>query len=172
MKAKTQKMKLKNTGSFFNWLMANNDTAPKVGEWVTRLWYSDRTVYKVVEVSPDGSKVKLEECDTKGDTSLGDLHMGHQNWIHTPNGQYLNIVYRNNAWRIVAKKLRWDIDFCANYNASKMSLIEYIGQDIYDSLYDEEGDLKVVEGYTFMQTQYIKVSLLFGKADYYYDWER
>ena len=51
---KTQKRSLRSTGSFFNYLMANNSIIPVVGKGATILLYSDRKVAEVIEVSKDG----------------------------------------------------------------------------------------------------------------------
>lgn len=48
-------------GSFHNILMSNNASIPKAGEKATILFYTDRRVVEVVEVSEDKNSVKLND---------------------------------------------------------------------------------------------------------------
>jgi hypothetical protein len=91
-----QKQQLKETGSFFNYLMANNSSIPVVGKGATILLYSDRKVAEVIEVSKDGKKVVIEHLNAK---NIGK-QFGEQDWEFSPSGINQTIVWRNNAWRI------------------------------------------------------------------------
>jgi hypothetical protein len=82
-----QTQKLSNAGSFFNWLMSNNDSVPVAGEFATIMSYSDRDVVRVHSVSDCGKKVRLEVLETIADLSK-NCQIGHQNWIHNSTGRF------------------------------------------------------------------------------------
>jgi hypothetical protein len=65
MSAKKQTRKVGVAGGFFNQLMGNNSTEPKVGEGATILMYSDREPYEVTWVSEDGRQCKIRPMDAK-----------------------------------------------------------------------------------------------------------
>ena len=93
-----QKMKMPKSGSFFNYLMSNNSTIPKINEYATILHYTDRSVVIVREISECGKKIKVENVSTEHDkTKPGGC--GHQNWIHTPAGYFDTIVWFRGKWR-------------------------------------------------------------------------
>ena len=92
-----QTRNIKTTGSFFNYLMSNNESLPKVGEWTTICHWSDRDVAKVVEVTDGGKRCKIEDYGTIA--ALPNSQMGHQDWHHYPTGNIRQLVYRNGAWR-------------------------------------------------------------------------
>lgn len=50
------------TGSFFNYLMANSMSIPEVGKGATILHWTDRSAYFVNEVSSDGKEVVIERA--------------------------------------------------------------------------------------------------------------
>ena len=120
-----QTLKLKNTGSLFNYLMGNNATAPKEGEYCTFLHHSDRSVGIVRKV--DGNRIVVEHCNAN--KKFPDAQMGHQDWVLTPNGNTEELVYRYGGWR---------------------RMYTYPGCD---------------KAY-----QSPKINILFGEADYHYDW--
>jgi hypothetical protein len=93
---KTQRLSLSTTGSFFNYLMANNSSIPVVGEGATILLYSDRKVADVIEVSKDGKKVVIEHLNAKNISK----QFGEQDWEFSPSGIKQTIVWRNNSWKI------------------------------------------------------------------------
>jgi hypothetical protein len=62
----------------------NGAPAPEVGMGVTILMWTDRHVGTITKVVSD-SEIHFTEDTTVADKSKGELQMGHQDWIHTPN---------------------------------------------------------------------------------------
>lgn len=55
-------MKLgKDTISYHNWIYSLIEEHPRVGRGMTRLMWSDRIAYEVVDVSEDGKRVTVQE---------------------------------------------------------------------------------------------------------------
>lgn len=90
-------------GNFFNCLMANNETIPVVGEYVTELQYLDRVTHIVKSI--DGKKVKIQYCRMVATTGT-DNQMGHQNWDIVPTEYEFDVVYRYGAWYKICND--WD----------------------------------------------------------------
>lgn len=68
----------------------NGAPEPVVGMGVTILYWTDRHVGTIVKVVSKGSPLVVDEIHftedtTVADKSKGDLPMGHQDWVHTPN---------------------------------------------------------------------------------------
>lgn len=166
---KRQKHKVGVAGSFINQMMANNCSVPEVGKGATRLSYSDRHCYEVIEVSKDGKTAKLEALDAQFAGAPGTGDIGHQNWKLVPTGRYSTIVWRHNAWRFKVTRLVLTEQFVQNYN-------DAIGTEKYPAIKAERdalfatGDLIFSEGKSEYKTEYNKVNILFGVKDYYYDW--
>lgn len=167
---KQQKAKL--TGSFFNWLMGNNQSVPEVGKGATVLHYSDRSCYEVIEVSADGKTVKLERLDAKWDkTKQGGE--GHQNWILEPTGYLSIIVWRNNAWKFKGKEFKFTKEMEAKLESSgKMMYRDILTAEEKAAVYinDSAFPSAEVSGITIAKDTYNKVNILFGTKEYYYDW--
>ncbi len=169
METTTKKQKAKLSGSFHNYLIANNQSIPEVGKGATQLHYSDRTCYEVIEVSEDGKTVKLESLDAEWDRTK-EGGQGHQNWILNPTGNFTTVIWRNNAWRIKCRVIHFTKEFTENRlntNSYAKSMTESEREAVY------AGDVrpqKVVEGITEVRYEYPKIKLLFGTKDYYYDW--
>lgn len=172
--SKIQKAKIGVAGSFFNQLMSNNSSIPVVGEGATRMHYTDRSCYNVVEVSKDGKKVKLEDLRATHDKTK-EGGMGHQNWVLEPTGNFTIVVWRNNAWRIEGTEIWFTPEFekeCKEKGIEMMGVhlcnnLPEIAKRIYNG---EVRPTNVVEGYTMAKKVYSKVNILFGSKDYYYDW--
>ena len=91
-------------GSLQNQVFANckNTTTPEVGLGATAIWYSDRSVYTIVEVSKSGRSIVVQEDDVVADKSK-PLGIGHQDWIITPNPNAPRIIVTlrsNGKWVI------------------------------------------------------------------------
>jgi hypothetical protein len=154
------------TGSFMNHLMSHNSIPPVVGKGGTLLSWTDRDAFEVLEVTNGGKRVKfrmyqptridnngMSECQEYEFTKLRDFD------------EYM--VFRNGSWRREIVKVVFTDTF---YN----EVIEPMGKDWYGSelnaeLWNEEGDLQVVEGCTRVKYEYPKLSVLFGSKDHYYD---
>ena len=97
------------SGSFFNLLMSNNESIPVAGEWATIMSYTDRNVMLVREVSADGKEVVLEYCNTEA--RVKPSPMGHQDWVHTPNGHTCKVRYYRGKWRKVGSEIVFTDEF-------------------------------------------------------------
>lgn len=175
-KPKRQRRKILQEGSLINNIMGNNSTLPKVGEGATRLWYTDRSCYDVVEVSECGRYVKLEELAAVADRSK-NIEMGHQNWILNKTGVFIDVEWYRGAWRIVRHEVEFTKEFKeeANRNGADDFYGIYLCKhypELSKEIYcDEPYPQKVVEGITRKKKVYDKVNLVFGTKDYYYDWD-
>ena len=152
-------------GSFINLLYSNSQTTPNKGDWATICLYTDRQVAKVHDISKDGKRVIIQHCNTKGDGT--DLPMGHQDWKHEPRDHFETIVYRNKSWRTESKSIEFDDKWYKQYEMSGERFKDYTnGLD----LWDEHGDIKLIDGVTKLKTTYNKIDIVFGVCDYHYDW--
>jgi hypothetical protein len=154
-------------GSFTNYLMGNNSSTPEVGKGATLLSYSDRYPAEVLDVSADGKQCVIREMEHKAKPNSGG--MGHQDWELTPNpnGYKRTLIYRNGAWRDVIENVVFEPQFERQFESS--GLLWRRAEEL--GLYDEQGHLKLVKGFTKVVRAYPKVNILFGRAEYHYDWE-
>lgn len=163
-----QTKSLKQSGSFINFLMSNNQSVPVVGEWATICFYSDRTVCKVTEVSKDGKKVTIQHYTTIGDGQ--DLCVGHQEWKHTPSDRFETLVYRNGAWRTVCQGTEFIDSWYQEFQNSGKRLNDY-AEDLGIELWEDgTGKLNLIDGVSKVKTTYSKISIMFGVCDFHYDW--
>ena len=163
----TQKLS-RNVGSFFNHLMSNNNSIPKVGEGATQMHYTDRTCYEVIEVSKDLKKVKLEYLEAEAVKDM-QLPTGHQSWNLKPTGHFIEVVYRHNAWRKKVKVIQFTKEFIAKHG--NFSYVKALTAEQLEAIYGNEVyPQNVVEGITQEATEYHKINILFGVKDHYYDW--
>lgn len=174
---KSQRTKVGVAGNLINQLMGNNNSLPVVGKGATEMLYSDRHCYEVIEVSPDGKTVKLEALDARFDPAFGKPEMGHQNWILEPTGRFINIVWRNNAWRRKVRQVDFTKEFRAEAEANGcgVAVAKYLKEKDPDLLNKVYGDhfmpLNVIPGVTREAFSYPVIKILFGVKDYRYDWE-
>ena len=167
----TQKQQLKEAGSFFNYLMANNSSIPVVGKGATILLYTDRTVAEVIEVSKDGKRVVIEHLDAKNKGQFGE-----QNWEFSPSGRKETIIWRNNAWR----REYIQIDFTEEMkqlsmdNGYSVLVCKYLDDnnpELSEEIYQGQAfPQKVIKGVTKANKMYPKINILFGAKNYYYDY--
>lgn len=154
-------------GSYINYLMGNNSTTPEVGKGATLLFHSDRYPAEVLEVSADGKRCVIRQMNHKAKMNAGG--MGHQEWDITPNpdAPKETLVYRQGAWRKVVEQVTFDDNWFDSFatNQERWDAQKSLG------VFDEDGDLKVISGVTKVKRSYDKVNILFGKAEYHYDWE-
>lgn len=176
------KASIKNFGSFQNWLMSNNNSLPVAGEWATIMSYSDRDVVRVFNVSKDNKSCVIEYCHTKAKQPC--IGMGHQDWEHTPNGQFDILEFRRGKWcrryeivdftkefEKVVKQYNEENDtyMCAGH------YLRMINPDAYNDMtaYVESSNdfsLPVMDGITKKFVKYSPVNIVFGVCDYHYDW--
>ncbi len=159
-------------GSFFNQLMSNNSSIPVVGKGATRLSFSDRHCYEVIEVSNDGKTVKMEALDAVADKTK-HCDIGHQNWILNPTGRFTTVVWKFGAWRTIAKEVQYVDSYYAEYEKLSLEIGHKLAfaQMIQPLFNEDDNNLKFVEGKTKIKISYPKIRLLFGQKNYYYDWE-
>lgn len=157
-------------GSFQNQLMGNNNTIPVVGEYATHLMYSDRHPYKVVEVSADKTKAKLQHIEV----SVID-----GKYIFNEVNAFMNIQYRKNGWVIVSNTICIDPKFIKEMEAkhNKMYGAYLLTPEQKEAIYfnQETQSMEVwpqniIPGVTKAKKEYNKISVLFRSTpDYYYD---
>lgn len=122
-------MKLgKDTGSFFNHLMANSMSVPEVGKGATILHWSDRSAYFVNFVSADGKKVILERA--KAVRTDGNGMCDSQQYMYeranSSTAEIVTIVFRHGKWREVSTG--WD----GKTNYDPIRIIFGTMQEYYD----------------------------------------
>jgi hypothetical protein len=157
-----QKQKVGGSGSFVNQMMGNNSTEPKAGEFATIMHYTDRSVVLVKEVKPNGNVV-LQRCRTEADRSKR-LVEGHQDWIHIPvEGTEYTIKYSRGKWREIFEYF----ELIMPVRTLKAEFPE-----VFAELYPDNSvqPVKEIAGFSKKKTSYQPISIIFGIADYYYDW--
>jgi hypothetical protein len=166
-----QTQKLSQAGSFFNWLMSNNESVPVAGEFATIMSYSDRDVVRVDSVSSCGKKVRVEVLDTIADLSK-NCQIGHQNWIHNSTGRFYSIEYRRGAWYSVGNTIEFTNEFRESIpSASIACYLRNNNPELFEQIYqDDVWPTKVIEGITKSKKVYSKTRILFGCSNYHYDW--
>jgi len=167
IKPKQMKQSRKLEGSFTNYMMGNNSTLPEVGKGGTLIMYSDRYPVEVLEVSKDKKKCVIRSMDYKAKPNAGG--MGHQEWEITlnPEAPKYTIVYRQGAWRKVVELIQFEESWFDSFESSQNRWNEINRLQ----LFDENNNLKLIEGVTKLKRQFDKVNILFGRAEYRYDWE-
>ena len=167
---KVQKKTLRTSGSFFNYLMSNNESVPVVGEGATIMLWTDRKVADVIEISEDGMRVVIEYANAK---NLGEY--GDQMWEFTPSGIKQTLVWRQNAWRVETEQVVYTKKFIKEANDNgHCILVDYLDAK-YPGLSEEvyQGNVyptKEIDGITKRKKCYSKINILFGARNYYYDW--
>jgi hypothetical protein len=167
-----QKSKVGVAGNFINQMMGNNATIPVVGQGMTELHYSDRSVYEVIEVSDDLKTVKVEYLEASHDkTKQGG--MGHQNWVLTPTGYFKTLVWRNNQWKVKGFEVTFTKEFRAqSEEAGHFCTHKALTPEQKEFIY--AGNVwpqNVLGGLTRRRDTYHPIKVLFGVKDYRYDWE-
>lgn len=159
------KLKLKETGSFFNYLMGNNESVPVVGQGGTRLMYSDRHAFEVLEVSECGKKVV---CDYYRPKRTDDYGMSDcQSYEYKElSGNPFEIVYRHGSWKVKFEKIEFTKEHWDKYVKSGDE-----GYQKYIKPYQDENHCNnvIVEGVTKLVTSYGKIDVIFGVKRHYYD---
>jgi hypothetical protein len=156
---RVQKGKLQ--GSFMNYAMSNNKTLPEVGKGATRLLFSDRSAYQVMEVSEDQSRVVLKRCKSKRIDGNNFFSESQKYDYSELVERETVVVWRNNRWREEIKKIvltKEAIERDMSYEEKK-SL----------GLFDENGDWQLVDGLTKEKKVYEDFPVLWGVQDEYYD---
>ena len=171
---KIQRAKVGKAGSFFNQMMSNNRTVPVVGMGATQMFYSDRECFEVVEVSEDGMTAQLQYLDAKP-AKLNQPY-GSQEWILEPTDRFVTVVWRQNAWRTVGRKIVFTKEFekqCEDEGVRYIGMhLRKTNPELSDLIWGTDGEpfpQNVVEGYTREAKVYNKINIIFGVKDYHYD---
>lgn len=163
---KNQKSYLgKTTSSVTNWLMGNNNTLPEVGKGATLLFHTDRYAYEVMEVSKDGKRVLIQEYDAERIDNNG-MSESQQYKYEKLNGRNETIVWRNGSW----KKEFENIEYTKEFSEWIENNWEEWSKTDKSFLYDENGDIKLIEGKTCLKKRYEKISVLWGHKEKYHDY--
>jgi hypothetical protein len=166
-KPKQMKQSRKLEGSFTNYMMGNNSTLPEVGKGGTLIMYSDRYPVEVLEVSEDKKKCVIRSMDHKAKPNAGG--MGHQEWQITsnPDAPKETIVYRQGAWRKMFQLIEFDKTWYDSFSSSEERWNEIKRLEVFD----DNNNMKLIEGVTIVKRNFYKINIFFGCAEYRYDWE-
>jgi len=162
---KQRQTKLSQTGSFINWMMSNNSSIPKVGEGATELHWSDRTPYEVLEVANGGKSALIRQYDVKASRQM---QMGEQEWdlIANEDSPAYWVHWKWNAWRTKSERWYKTDKFWEDMETNKQTMDKEQLKIWLDSI---ENKPDFPEYYEF-HTEWNVKKLLFGRAEYYYDW--
>ena len=174
MKKQTRKVGV--AGGFFNQLMGNNSSEPKVGEGATILMYSDRYPYEVIEVSEDGNSCVIRAMGTKyvgsgyGDESyeyfsVEDNPTKTLEW-NEKKGCWGEVNYSVELIRSLSDKL-WKehgFDMWKNLPNGLTRKDIVIGEE--NGVYTQ---YKLIKGVTKQYKNFHKISIIFGRMDKYVD---
>ncbi len=181
MEALKQTREIGVAGGFFNQLMGNNQTVPKVGEGATHLMYSDRHAYEVISVDEENLSCVIDQYKPKRIDKLGmsDSQIYEYKELY---GNPKTLVWRkkkggcwcehNKVVSVIPKVIK-DLNSKSNKFSYWEQIREVYGQDVYDQVCGrtENGDWKVnvVEGITKEYDSYHPISIIFGTKEEYYD---
>jgi hypothetical protein len=153
----------KTTGSLINWMMGNNKTLPVAGKGATVLSWTDRHAYQVMSVSADFKTVILQACISER-TDKNGFYTESQKYDYSKlSGVDKKLVWKWNKWR-------WESDviiFTEEYSKT-------IGPKSWEdpehkALWDDNNELRLVEGKTKTTKQYSEVKIIFGVQEEYRD---
>jgi len=175
---KQQQRPIAQSGSFVNNLLGNNDTQPVVGELATVLLYTDRNVYEVTRVSEDGKTCAIRRMKATRNNGQDMTEWQEYTYTSMPNAPEFELVWRNgrngNAghWAKVTTSVWFTKDI--------QKRAKELGAHFYHSLLTEEQKeqvyaghhvpANVVDGITYLKKSYDRLSIIFGRADEYFDW--
>jgi hypothetical protein len=163
---KQKQTKLSQTGSLMNWMMSSNSSIPEVGKGATELHYSDRTPYEVLEVANGGKSALIRQYDHKASRIM---QMGEQEWELIPNENNPTywVHWKWNAWRTKSELWYKTDKFWEDFETNKQSMEQEQLKIWLESIDNKKKDFP--EYYEF-HTEWNVKKLLFGHAEYYYDW--
>jgi hypothetical protein len=166
------------SGSFVNNLLGNNDSQPVVGELATVLLYSDRHVYEVTEVSEDGKTCKIRRMKARRSNGNDMSEMQSYSYQSMPGAPETTLVWR--AGRNGATGYWAQLNQTVQFTKDIQQRAKELGAPFYHTLLTEEQKeqvyaghympANVVEGITYLKKSYQRTSIIFGRADEYFDW--
>jgi hypothetical protein len=164
-------------GGFFNQMMGNNETIPKVGEGATELMYSDRHAWEVIKTNEDGSECTIQRYKSKRIDNLG--MSDSQSYEYTElSEEKRNLVWRKKkggCWCEHSKEVRLIPSFKKHLEANSTKfwfgdmVEEVYGKEMKEALYDSEGRMVVLENVSKQYDNYHPISIIFGVKREYYD---
>lgn len=168
MKQKNLKLG-KHTGSVMNHLMSSNSTLPEVGKGCTILMWSDRHAYEVISVSEDKKRVVIQQYIAERVDKNGMSECQEYKYEKL-NGHNEEIVWRNDAWRKVVIQHVYEKNYLQEYELRKKETgNDKAWDEMIKPLFNEYGDLMLVEGKTKVKKTFPVVSILWGEKREYYD---
>ena len=167
---KKQTQNIKNSGSLYNWLMANNESIPVVGKGATVCLWSDRHAYEVIEVSKDGKTVIVDRYDAKRIDDMGMSDCQEYEYKNTV-GNPQTIVWYRGKWRWMGFEIVFTNEWKdKNDDGSFVSFANKLTDDEKLAVYDGEVyPQNVVDGITRRKKTYSPVNILFGQKNEHYD---
>ena len=161
----TQRARIGVAGSFFNQLMSNNASIPEVGKGATVMLYSDRHAYQVMSVDLDKKTCVVQRCNSKRTDNNGAYTESQDYDYSELSGRDVTLVYRQGAWRVVGEKIVFEDEYRKKLDDDKF----YQEHRKRKELWDNEGNIKVVEGVTRIKKTFEKINILFGRQEEYRD---
>ncbi|MBW6491001.1 MAG: hypothetical protein K0B15_07370 [Lentimicrobium sp.] len=159
----------KETGSFFNLIMGNNNSIPVVGKGATVLLWTDREAYEVTEVDEAKKTCTIQRYAPERTDSHGMSDcQGYKYEKLTDEVKHL--VYRQKAWRQIIHSVTYTKEFMEKH-PDTYSFSRVLTQEQKDAIYAGEVYPKnVVEGFTREKITYSKINIIFGVLKEYYDY--
>jgi len=163
------RIKTKETGSFFNLMMGNNQTLPKVGQGATILHWTDRSAYEVLEVSSDYKRIVIQRYEPSRKDNNGMSESQDYEYKNLVGGTIV-LVWRNNQWKIENEV----IHFCSKWVSQlpeNTSYYKFLTDEQREFIYNGEvHPQRVLEGITKLKKVYSKVNIIWGVKREYYDY--
>lgn len=157
------------TGSFMNWIMSSNSSMPEIGMGATELHWTDRTPWEVIDISRDGKKVTIRSMSHDALPEARQIGCGHQEWDIKPNpdGEVRTLEWKWGAWRY---KTSQHI-ITEQWEKANDSNREYMSKDDYWAWRNYTSENKHLFPELFkLKYEWNQMRIVFGRAEYYYDW--
>jgi hypothetical protein len=166
---KVQKLNLKNTGSFYNWLMANNQSEPIVGAGATQMMWSDRHAFEVTWVSADKTECIIKRYDVKRIDNYGMGDCQEYEYKDLVEGSERKLVWKSKnggCWCMEVNELNWTPEYMRK--TMKGYVLDVLTKEEYEAVFGN-GPMQFVEGITRYTKKYYPINILFGVKKEYYD---
>ena len=153
---------MKDTGNLMNYLMGNNSSIPVVGKGATILHWTDRSAYEVMNVSSDLKTVVIRQCRAKRIDTNAMSESQEYDYSELSDVD-ITIVWKYKAWREVQKKIMFTEKYFQTIG------LNWHGSPDSKLCFDNNGELKLIDGKTHVVTKYNKINILWGVKQEYYD---
>ncbi len=154
-------------GSFFNYLMGNNKTIPKVGEGATILHWTDRSAYEVMFVSENGRTVEIQRYDSERTDNLG-MSDSQSYKYEKFTGEIQTIVWKWGSWKQVNRQIVLTPEFQEELESREGPPVAT--EEERARMRDKDGLLVIIPGMTMEKVFHSKVNILWGSKREYYDY--